>query len=37
MSYADYGIEKLAEEFSVYGNIQSAIDSILKEKKNDNE
>lgn len=33
MNYADYGIERLAEEVSVYGNIQIAIDSILKKKK----
>jgi plasmid maintenance system killer protein len=32
MYYADYGAEKLAEEFDVYGNIQSAIDAILKKK-----
>ena len=30
MNYADYGIQRLAEEFDVYGNIQSAIDAILK-------
>ena len=33
MNYADYGIEKLAKEFGVYSNIQSAIDSILKKKR----
>ncbi len=32
MNYADYGIERLAEEFDVYGNIQSAIDAILRKK-----
>jgi len=30
MNYADHGIQRLAEEFDVYGNIQSAIDAILK-------
>jgi hypothetical protein len=32
MYYADYGVERLAEEFDVYGNIQSAIDAIFKKK-----
>lgn len=32
MQYADNGIERLADEFGVYGNIQSAIDAILKTK-----
>lgn len=32
MQYADNGIERLAEEFDVYGNIQSAVDAILKKK-----
>ena len=32
MNYADYGIQRLSEEFDIYGNIQSAIDAILKKK-----
>lgn len=32
MNYADCGIQRLAEEFDIYGNIQSAIDAILKKK-----
>ena len=33
MNYADYGIQRLSEEFDIYGNIQVAIDAILNKKK----
>jgi hypothetical protein len=32
MNYADFGIQRLCDEFTVYGNIQVAIDAIFKVK-----
>lgn len=29
MNYADFGIQKLDEEFKIFGNLQIAIDTIL--------
>ena len=29
MSYADFGIQQLDEEFTIFGNLQAAIDAIL--------
>lgn len=31
MGYADFGIERLEEEFKIFGNLQIAIDTILNQ------
>jgi hypothetical protein len=32
MNYADFGIQRLDEEFTIFGNLQAAIDAILDQR-----